>query len=207
MQSHHTSSDSSSCIQSYVACDWLSTAAEPLYAWPSRVIQQSTEHYARDYAQTVICSRPEENEWLLSTKTMMWWIIYVILSLFNYHTFIVKLYKYVTCWMCICVCMVRIEWKVNKIWYYHFKIWCLHIIWSNLWRKDLSCRDTLAWIQRCPLVTSFTVFSSNSYMCFPCKYYAGFIHTVTGSQPDSVANGVDTSIFQVYFSCILIYNS
>ena len=128
---------------------------------------------------------PEENEWLLSTKTMMWWIIYVIsfisnaiLSLFNYHTFIVKLYKSVTCWMCICVCMVGIEWKVNKIWNYHFKIWCLHIIWSNLWWRDLSCRDTLAWIQRCPLVTSFTVFSSNAYMCFPCKYYAGFFHTV-----------------------------
>ena len=45
--------------------------------------------------------------------------------------FIVKLYKFVTCWMCICVCMVRIEWKVNKIWYYHFKIWCLHIIWGH----------------------------------------------------------------------------
>ena len=76
--------------------------------------------------------------------------------------------------MCICVCMVRIEWKVNNIWYYHFKIWCLHIIWANLWWRDLSCRETLAWIQRCSLVTSFTVFSSNSYMCFPCKYYAGF---------------------------------
>ena len=133
---------------------------------------------------------PEENEWLLSTKTMMWWIIYVIsftsnaiLSLFYYHTFIVKLYKSVTCWMCICVYMVRIEWKVNKIWYYHFKIWCLHIIWSNLWRKDLSYRDTLAWIQRCPLVTSFTVFSCNSYMCFPCKYYAGFFHTVVCTLP------------------------
>ena len=86
--------------------------------------------------------------------------------------------------MCICVCMVRIEWKVNKIWYYHFKIWCLHIIWANLWRRDLSCRDTLAWIQKCSLVTSFTVFSSNSYMCFPCKYCAGFfsycsLHTST----------------------------
>ena len=28
------------------------------------------------------------------------------------------------------------------------------------------------------LVTSFTVFSSNSYKCFTCKYYAGFFHTV-----------------------------
>ena len=98
---------------------------------------------------------PEKNEWLLPTKTMMWWIIYVIsfisnaiLFLCNSHTFIVKLQKSVTCWMCICVCMIWIEWKVNKISYYHFKIWCLHIIWANLWRRDLSCRDTLAWIQR-----------------------------------------------------------
>ena len=81
--------------------------------------------------------------------------------------------------MCICVCMVWIEWKVNKIGYYHFKIWCLHIIWANLWRRDLSCRNTgLAWIQRCPLITGFTAFSSNSYMCFSYKYYAGFFHTV-----------------------------
>ena len=33
-------------------------------------------------------------------------------------------------------------------------------------KGHLSCNDTLAWIQRCPLVTGFTVFSSNSYMCF-----------------------------------------
>ena len=65
--------------------------------------------------------------------------------------------------------MVWIEWKVNKIWYYHFKIGCLHIIWANLWRRDLACRDTLDWIQRCPLVTGFTAFSSNSYMCFSCS--------------------------------------
>ena len=109
VQSHHTISDSSSCMQLYVACDWLRTA-EPSYAWPSRVIQQSAEHSTRDEAQTVICSMPDKNEWLLPTKTMMWWIIYVIsfisnvmLFRFNSHTFIVKLHKSVTCWMCMCM--------------------------------------------------------------------------------------------------------
>ena len=43
-----TPSVSDSCLQLYVACDWLRTAAEPSYAWPSRVIQQSAEHSTRD---------------------------------------------------------------------------------------------------------------------------------------------------------------
>ena len=63
---------------------------------------------------------PEKNEWLLPSKTMMWWIIYVIsfisnviLFLFNSHTFIVKLYKSVACWMCI---YVYAWYELNEKW-------------------------------------------------------------------------------------------
>ena len=104
---------------------------------------------------------------------MMWWILYVIsfisnviLFLFYSHTFIVKLYKSVTCWMC--MCMHGMDW--------------MNIIWASLWRRD-TCHVGTLWpgYTGVPSYQVFTVFSSNSYMCFSCKYYAGFFVLYTST--------------------------
>ena len=82
--------------------------------------------------------------------------------------------------MCICVCMVRIEWKVNTIWYYHFKIWFGQTC------DEGTCHVGTLWpgYRGIPSSQVLLFFSSNSYICFPCKYYAGFfsycsLHTST----------------------------
>ena len=48
------------------------------------------------------------------------------------------------------------------------------------------------------LVTSFTVFSSNSYMCSPCKYYAGFFRTVVCTLPH-IFSLIDNLAWGFYF--------
>ena len=129
---------------------------------------------------------PEKNEWLLPTQTMMWWIIHVIsfisnviLFLFNSHTFIVKLYKSVTCWMCI---YVYAWYELNEKWIKYgiiiFKYGDFILFGQTC--DEGTCHVGTLWPgYRCvPSSQVFTAFSSNSYMCFSCKYYAGFFHTV-----------------------------
>ena len=74
---------------------------------------------------------------------------------------------------------------------------------ENLWRRDLSCRDTLAWIQRCPSSQVLLYF----HPIFTCVFHASimqFFHTVhfhTSSHWLTTWRGNSTSTYKSLFTC------
>ena len=86
----------------------------------------------------------QSRQWCDKLYMFISFISNVILFLFYFHTCIVKLHKSVTCWMC--MCMHGMNWMKSEKseQNYHFKIWCLHIILTHLWRRG-TCHVGILW--------------------------------------------------------------
>ena len=98
--------------------------------------------------------------------------------------------------------MVWIEWKVNKIWYYHFEIWCLDIIWANLWRHVGTLWPGYRGVPRHRFYCIFIQFLHVFFMQVLCS----FVHTVhfhTFSHWLTTWRGNSTSTYKSVFTCTL----
>ena len=113
-----------------------------------------------------------------------------ILFLFNYHTFIVKLYKSVTCWMCIYVyAWYELNEKLKYGVFILFGQTCnegtCHV--GTLWPGYRGVPSSQVLLYFHPILT-----------CFPCKYYAGSFQTVVCTLPH-IFSLIDNLAWGFYF--------